>query len=313
MKAEQASTAGAPAVASGDHLVAVLAHNARTRGSEVAMRERTLGIWQEYTWREYLDQVLAAAAGLEALGVGPGDTVLVVGDNRPALYFGMLGAITLRAVPSPAYPDFTPDQLLGQLEREAIRFAIAEDQEQVDKLLDLRDRYDGLRWIVYDDPRGLAGRTPEGVIAFAELVGRGRARVRDEAGLEAGLLGGPGPDDIAVPLQCSGTTGAREGIPPKHRHVPRAVAGRAAAGHVRELLPPSGTTGAPKGVPLTHRLVLFAVRRAAAAGYLGEGEAHMAYMPIAWVGDFIFTIAAALALRFSVNIPEKQETVQHDL
>lgn len=277
MTAERAAAAGAPAGSTGEHLVAVLAHNARTRGDEIAMRERTLGIWQEYSWHDYLEQVLAAAAGLEALGVGPGDTVLIVGDNRPALYFGMLGAIALRAVPSPAYPDFTPDQLFGQVEREAIRFAIAEDQEQVDKLLDLRERHPGLRWIVYDDPRGLAGRTPEGVIAFTELVDQGRARLRDEAGLEAGLLERPGPDDVAV------------------------------------LLHSSGTTGAPKGIPLKHRHVLFAVRSAAAAGYFGEGEVHMAYMPIAWVGDFIFTIAAALALRFSVNIPEKQETVQHDL
>jgi long-chain acyl-CoA synthetase len=276
MTADRATVADAPA-GTGDNLVAVLAHNARTRGREVAMRERTLGIWQEYTWQDYLDQVLAAAAGLEALGVGPGDRVLVVGDNRPALYFGMLGAIVLRAVPSPAYPDFTPDQLLGQLEREDIHFAIVEDQEQVDKLLDLGERYAGLRCVVYDDPRGLAGRTPGHVLAFTALVDRGRARLRAEAGLEADLLGRPGPDDIAV------------------------------------LLHSSGTTGAPKGIPLKHRHVLFAVRAAAAAGYFGQGEVHMAYMPIAWVGDFIVTIAAALALRFSVNIPEKQETVQHDL
>src|SRR5690606_10991740 len=156
--AERAAAAGAPAGSTGEHLVAVLAHNARTRGDESAMRGRTLGIWQEYSWHDYLEQWRAAAAGREALGVGPGPSVPIVGDNRPALYFGMLGAIALRAVPSPAYPDFTPDQLFGQVEREAIRFAIAEDQEQVDKLLDLRERHPGLRWIVYDDPRGLAGR-----------------------------------------------------------------------------------------------------------------------------------------------------------
>src|SRR5690606_12640389 len=88
-----------------DHLIAVLAHNARTHSDAVAMRERDRGIWQEYRWCDYLDQVLGAAAGLDALGVAPGDTVLVIGDNRPAMYFGMLAAITLRAVPSPAYPD----------------------------------------------------------------------------------------------------------------------------------------------------------------------------------------------------------------
>ena len=278
MTAERpAATGPAARGTEGEHLIEVLARNAAAHGAEIAMRERDRGIWQEYSWQEYLEQVLAAAAGLEALGVKPGDNVLIVGDNRPALYFGMLGAIALRAVPSPAYPDFTPDQLFGQVSREDIRFAIAEDQEQVDKLLDLRERHAELRWIVYDDPRGLTGRTPEGVMAFTELVERGAARLREEPGLEADLLARPSRDDISV------------------------------------LLHSSGTTGAPKGIPLKHRHVLFAVRSAAAAGYFGEGEVHMAYMPIAWVGDFIFTIAAALALRFSVNIPERQETVQHDL
>ncbi|HMN20085.1 MAG TPA: AMP-binding protein [Ottowia sp.] len=261
----------------GDHLIAVLAANARAHGSEVAMRERDRGIWQEITWQAYLDQVLAAAAGLEALGVAPGDKVLVVGDNRPALYFAMLGAIALRAVPSPAYSDFTPEQLLGQIQREGVRFAIAEDQEQVDKLLGLADRYDGLQSIVYDDPRGLEGSAPAHVLAFTDLVQRGAERLRREPGLQDDLLARPRASDDAV------------------------------------LLHSSGTTGAPKGIPLKHRHVLFAVRSAAQAGYFGEGETHMAYMPIAWVGDFIFTIAAALALRFSANIPEKQETVQRDL
>ncbi len=269
----------APATAhdEGDHLIAVLASNARTHGSQVAMRERDRGIWQETTWQTYLEQVLTAAAGMEALGVAPGDKVLVVGDNRPALYFGMLGAIALRAVPSPAYPDFTPEQLLGQIQRENVRFAIAEDQEQVDKLLGLATQYDGLQWIVYDDARGLEGSAPEHVLAFTELARRGAERLQHEAGLREDLLARPRASDDAV------------------------------------LLHSSGTMGAPKGIPLKHRHVLFAVRSAAQAGYFGEGETHMAYMPIAWVGDFIFTIAAALALRFSANIPEKQETVQRDL
>lgn len=274
--ARQATTAAA-GKGEGDHLIAALAANARTHGTVVAMRERDRGIWQEYTWQDYLAHTLAAAAGLEALGVAAHDSVLIVGDNRPALYFGMLGVIALRAVPSPAYPDFTPAQLLGQLEREDIRYAIAEDQEQVDKLVELRERWPALRQIIYDDPRGLDGKAPEGVISFAALVATGRERLAADDALEARLLGQSQASDIAV------------------------------------LLHSSGTTGAPKGIPLRHRHVLFAVRSAAQAGYFGEGETHMAYMPIAWVGDFIFTIAAALALRFSVNIPERQETVQRDL
>ncbi|MBS0305245.1 MAG: AMP-binding protein [Proteobacteria bacterium] len=265
------------AEAPGGHLIALLAHNARTHGSAVAMRERDRGIWQEYSWQTYLEEVVAAAAGLETLGVAPTDKVLIVGDNRPALYFGMLGAIALRAVPSPAYPDFTPEQLLGQIERERVRFAIAEDQEQVDKLLGLRARHAALEWIVFDDPRGLGDDAPAGVLAFTELVRRGRERLGREPRLRDELIARPRADDSAV------------------------------------LLHSSGTTGAPKGIPLAHRHVLFAVRSAAEAGYFGVGESHMAYMPIAWVGDFIFSIAAALALRFSVNIPERQETVQRDL
>ncbi len=261
----------------GDHLIAVLAENARAHGDTVAMRERDRGIWQEYRWSDYLEQVLGAAAGLETLGVAPDDNVLVIGDNRPALYFGMLGVIALRAVPSPAYPDTTPDEIFGQMHREGVRCAFAEDQEQVDKLLDLRERHPELQWIIYDDPRGLTGSVPEGVIAFTELVRRGSERLQQDPTLREDLLHRPRADDVAV------------------------------------LLHSSGTTGAPKAIPLKHRHVLFAVRRAAEAGYFEVGETHMAYMPIAWVGDFIFSIGAALALRFSVNIPENQETVQHDL
>ncbi len=117
-----------------DHLLAILVDNARRFPNQVAMRERDQGVWQEYTWSRYLDEVLCFAAGLEARGVKPEDIVLVIGDNRPALYFSMLGAIVLRAIPSPAYPDTRPEELAGQIRREHIRYAVAEDQEQVDKL-----------------------------------------------------------------------------------------------------------------------------------------------------------------------------------
>ena len=261
-----------------DHLINLLRHNAREHGDEIAMREREYGIWQEYTWKDYLDRVLCFAAGLDALGVKPEDNILVIGDNRPGLYFGMVGAVALRAVPSPAYPDTTPEEIAGHMEREGIRFALAEDQEQVDKLMGIRaNGYDALQQIIYDDPRGLAGKEPAGVVAFHDIVERGRERLRERPGLEDDILGRASVHDIAV------------------------------------LLHSSGTTGAPKGVPLKHGHVLSGVRNAAAAGYFREGEVHMAYLPMAWVGDFIFSIGAALALRFTVNIPERQETALHDL
>jgi long-chain acyl-CoA synthetase len=261
----------------GDHIIARLARNAAEHPRDVAMRERDRGIWQEYSWSDYLNAVIEFAAGLETQGVKPGDVVLVIGDNRPNLYFGMLGVATLRAIPSPAYAEAPTDELAAQMEREAIRFAIAEDQEQVDKLTEVRERYPALDLIIYDDPRGLAGNEPQGVVGFDTIREAGRKRLAAEPGLADDLLARPSIHDIVV------------------------------------LMHSSGTTGAPKGIPLKHGHVLSGVRNAAAAGYFEQGEVHMAYLPMAWVGDFIFSIGAAIELRFVVNIPEAQETAMHDL
>lgn len=263
-----------------DHLLSVLASNAQNYPDQVAMRERDRGIWQEYTWKEYLEQVLSFAAGLENLGVKEGDIVLILGDNRPALYFSMLGLIALRAIPSPAYPDTTPEELAGQVQRENIRFAVGEDQEQVDKLLhvvELNGSDSVMQRIIYDDPRGLDQLNHPLTIAFNQVTAEGKIRLEAEANLAQDLLSRPSIHDIAA------------------------------------LLHSSGTTGTPKGIPLKHGHILYGARNAANAGYFTEGEIHMAYLPIAWVGDFIFSIGAALALRFIVNIPESQETSQHDL
>lgn len=260
-----------------DHLIAVLARNAREYPDEVALRERDQGIWQEYTWADYLDIVLAFAAGLEAQDVAPGDIMMVIGDNRPNLYFAMLGAIVLRAIPSPAYPDTPPDEIAAQLVREDIRLAMAEDQEQVDKLLLAREKHPELRLIIYDDPRGLTTSPTPGTAAFDDMAAAGRERLEKEPTLRDALLARPNVHDVAI------------------------------------LLHSSGTTATPKGVPLKHGHLLAGVRNAAEAGYFRQGEVHMAYLPTAWVGDFAFSVVAGLELRFIVNIPESQETALHDL
>src|SRR5690625_3580395 len=259
-----------------DHLLKILADNARQYPNEVAMRARDHGIWQEYTWSSYLDHVLGVAAALQARGIQAEDIMLVIGDNRPALYFRLVGAVAFRAVPSPACPPSPPSQRAGLIERERIRYAVAEDQEQVDKLLHVRESHGiELDLIIYDDPRGLSDG--DGLVAFTTLVDEGLKILQDNPALRDERIAGPSVHGIAA------------------------------------LLHSSGTTGTPKGIPLKHGHVLHGVRNAAAAGYFQEGEIHMAYLPIAWVGDFIFSIGAGIDLRFVVNIPEQQETAQNDL
>lgn len=260
-----------------DHLLASLARNAAEVPDQIAMRERNYGIWQEYSWRDYHQAVTEFAAGLEEAGVRQGDIVLIIGDNRPNLYFAMLGICALRAIPSPAYSDTPTEELAAQLAREGIRFAIAEDQEQVDKLIDVREKYPALELIVFDEPRGLQNHKAQNIVWFDDLREKGAARLSAQPALAKELTSRPSVHDVAV------------------------------------LMHSSGTTGAPKGIPLKHGHVQAGVRNAAAAGYFRQGEVHMAYLPIGWVGDFIFSIGAAIELRFTVNIPESQETVMHDL
>ena len=151
-------------------LIRVLARNAEVFPDRVAMREKSKGIWQETTWRELLDIVLRCAAGLEALGFKAGEVMLVLGDNRPRLYAGMLAAGALGGYAMPAYPDATLDEIRHFVHEAGARFMLAEDQEQVDKMLELRDQGAAIDHIIYDDPRGLAAYANPGLVVL------GRAR-----------------------------------------------------------------------------------------------------------------------------------------
>ncbi|SMO94247.1 long-chain acyl-CoA synthetase [Thalassovita litoralis] len=262
----------------GDTIGAILARNASKHGSEIALREKERGIWKETTWAEYAEEVLACAAGLEKIGVTPGKAVLILGDNRARLYGGMLAISLLGAYAMPAYPGATLEELRHFLGEVEIVAAIAEDQEQVDKILELKDAgAEGIDHIIYDEARGLGFYEVEGLLSWDHLIEVGQHDLNETPGLREELLSRAKPEDPAIFLHSS------------------------------------GTTGAPKGIVLSQKNVLAAARNGHAAGAFDENEEILAYLPMAWVGDYAITVAAALLWRFTVNVPERQETVVRDM
>lgn len=258
-------------------LIQILARNATLLGQRVALREKHLGIWQETSWPQVLDDTLACAAGLEHLGFGREDALLVLGDNRPRLYMGMLAAGMLGGYAMPVYPDATHDEIRHFMHEANVRFVLAEDQEQVDKVLDLGDQGKPIEHIIYDEPRGLASYPNRGLVSWDKLLAIGADRLRAESKLRTALIERAQPDGPAVFVHSS------------------------------------GTTGKPKGVVLSHRNLLAGVGNAYRGGAFTFGESILAYLPMAWVGDFAITVGAGIALHFTINIPERQETVLHDL
>lgn len=258
-------------------LIRILARNAALLGRRVAMREKHLGIWQETSWSQLLDDTLACAAGMEHLGFDREDALLVLGDNRPRLYMGMLAAGMLGGYAMPVYPDATHDEIRHFMHEAHVRFVLAEDQEQVDKVLDLGDQGKSIDHIIYDEPRGLASYPNPGLVSWDKLLTIGAERLRAEPKLRNALIERAQPDGPAVFVHSS------------------------------------GTTGKPKGVVLSHRNLLAGVGNAHRGGAFTFGETILAYLPMAWVGDFAISVGAGVALHFTINIPERQETVLHDL
>src|SRR3990167_3550893 len=257
-------------------LIRILARNADLLGRRVAMREKHLGIWQETSWSQLLDDTLACAAGMEHLGFDSEDALLVMGDNRPRLYMGMLAAGILGGYAMPVFPDAIPEEIRHFAQEVRVRFALAEDQEQVDKVLYLREHGSVIENVIYDDPRGLADYPSPGLVSWEEIQARGMQRLESEPQLRDALIQRARPEGPAVFVHSS------------------------------------GTTRQPKGVLLNHRNLLAGVRNAYRGGAFAFDESVLAYLPIAWIGDFAFTIGAGIALRFTINIPERQETVLHD-
>ena len=252
-----------------------LAELARTRADAPAYREKEYGIWQTYDWARVAHEVGLLAAGLADLGFRRGDRLIVVGDNRPRLYWSMCAAQSLGGLPVPVYQDSVADELAYVVEHAGARFALAENQEQVDKLLEIQKKVPSLETILYVDPRGM--RHYQGLLSWAEVQERGAKRLAAQ---------------------------------------PDTVSSEVAKGHGSDdaiMLYTSGTTGRPKGALLTYDNLVWAAEAGARFDGLRAGDELLSYLPMAWVGDHIFSYAQGYVVGLVVNCPESASTVMTDL
>ncbi|MFL4969206.1 MAG: AMP-binding protein [Xanthobacteraceae bacterium] len=267
---------GAPAI---DTFPKLLIRNAVIFAERPAIRHKDLGIWQTWTWAQVRDEVIAFSVGLSALGLKRGDHFAVIGRNKPRLYWAMCAGQALGAVPVPLYADSVAEEMAYVLEHAEVTLAIVEDQEQVDKIWSIKERLSRLAHIVYDEPRGLRDYDHASLTSIDDAQKTARTALAEDAtrlqNWEEEVAAGNG-SDLAIILYTS------------------------------------GTTGRPKGVMLSHENILISAHNGNAYDKLGADEQVIAYLPLAWVGDHIFSYAQSYDAGFCVNCPETAETVVED-
>jgi long-chain acyl-CoA synthetase len=269
----------AHAAASADTFPKLLIRNAEMYGSRPAMRHKDLGVWQTWTWSQVLEIVRAYAVGLNRLGLKRGETIAIVGGNRPRLYWSVMAAQMLGAVPVPVYADAVADELAFVLAHAEVRFAAVEDQEQVDKIISVKERLPKLEQMVYDEKRGLRDYDHSQLHPMDEIIENGRKALEDPsvaAWLDAEIAAGKGSDPSII-------------------------------------LYTSGTTGQSKGVLLTGEGSIKAASDTVAFDKLTEKDVALAYLPLAWVGDHYLNYAQGLVSGFCMACPESPDTAMADL
>ncbi|WP_348648178.1 AMP-binding protein [Rhizobium sp. ARZ01] len=250
----------------------------RERPTRVAFRHKDLGIWGVWNWKETGEIVRCYAAGLRAMGLGRGDKIAIVGHNRPYLYWTIAAAQWLGAVPVPVYADSVAEELAYVLDHAGVIYAAVQDQEQVDKLLSISERLPQLTVILYDREKGLRDYSQAGLRSIASVIEEGRA-----------LLADPAESEI-IQKELEAGTGSDLSI----------------------ILYTSGTTGAPKGVMLSYDNIIAASKIGCEFDNLQEGDEIIAYLPLAWAGDHIFSYAQGIIAGLCINCPESRETVDDD-
>jgi long-chain acyl-CoA synthetase len=255
----------------------LLLHNARVRGPRAAWREKDFGIWQTWNWSQTLGEVRALACGLAAMGLRRGDKVAIVGDNRPHLYWAMLAAQCVGGIPVPMYQDAVADEMRFVLGHSEARFAIVEDQEQIDKFLEIKDSCPTLEGLVFKDPRGLRNYTQPFIHAYSAVQEKGRIWDQEHPGVFDAEVSQGSADDLAIMVYTS------------------------------------GTTGQSKGVMLSFTNIMMSAKAGIEFEGLTENEETLAYLPMAWVGDHIFSFGESMVAGFCVACPESSNTVLTDM
>ncbi len=255
----------------------LLLNHSVQRAAEPAMREKEYGIWQAMSWADLGTLVEHLACGLHQAGLRRGEHMVVIGANRPRLYATMLAAQSLGAIPVPLYQDAAAPECVFPINNADVRFAFAEDQEQVDKLLEIREQCPQLSNLYFDDPRGLRNYDEPGLAPLDDLLAAGKAFAALDAGFFKSEVSQARPDDVAAMFFTS------------------------------------GTTGNPKGVVHTHNSLLNRAKAGADFDKLTHSEEVLAYLPPAWIGQNIFSYAQWLACGYVVNCPESSATVTIDL
>ena len=268
-----------PLVADSDTVPKLLLRNAERFQNRPAFRLKDLGIWQTQTWSQVRDQIRDFAIGLHSIGLERGDTVAIVGDNLPRLYWSFTAAQSLGAIPVPIYQDSVADEMAYVLDHAEIKIAVVENQEQVDKLLSISEEVPSLRHIVYSDPRGLKKYDHTHLHSYEDIQKLGAEQRRANAQLDDWWLGeikaGKGSDTSVI-------------------------------------LYTSGTTGRPKGVILSGENLIRTAANANRFDHLTEKDEIIAYLPMAWVGDHIFSYAQCFEAGFCVACPESPATAVQD-